>query len=164
MKSYLLSLVSVSLVISLTSILSPDGRGNGLARHVRLIAALLLICTLISPMRSLLGGLRALANGELSLPSFELPDRSEQEEELQATLDASSKSYFLQSLTQLLEREFDLDAGTLRCRARWEETDGEARPVQITVLLSGNAIWKDPKPIEQYVRDLLNCECVTAIE
>ncbi len=164
MKSYLISLVSVSLVIALVSLLAPDGKGGGAARYVRLVAALLLICTLIAPLRSLLGGLRALANGEFALPSLELPDQADREEELQATLDASSKTYFLQALTQLLEQEFDLEAGTVRCRAQWKEENGQARPTQITVLLSGSAIWKNPKTIQNYVRDLLDCECITAIE
>ena len=162
MTDYILSLVSASIAVSLLSILAPDA--SGIAKHVRLIASLFLICVLISPIGTFLGGLRALANGEVTLPEWSLPSEEETEKQFQAALNTASKAYFLDSLTQLLASEFSLQAGDIRCTANWSDEGDTPTPTKITVLLSGKAIWKNPTEIEAFVRDLLDCECITAIE
>ena len=52
---------------------------------------------------------------------------------------------------------------TVRCAVEWK-TGEPATPERITVILSGGAIWKDPEKLEAFVRDLIGCDCVTAIE
>lgn len=161
MHAYVTSMLAASLAVSLISILLPEG---GIAKHTKLITALFLICILVSPIKSLTGTLRALANGEHSLPEWSIPNREETENEMQSALDSASKTYFTQSLTQMLEKNFSIPAGEIRCSVQWEETDKEARPVHVTVILSGSAIWKNAREIEAYVEELLGCECATAIE
>ena len=161
MKDYLFSLLGASLCIALISLLSPNGSS---AKYVRLLSALFLICVLISPMHGLIDGIRDLANGELRLPEWGDTDSSDAEQELQSTLDNASKSYFLQSLTQMLEREFSISPGELRCSAVWTAVAGDQiKPSRIHVLLSGSAIWKDPKKIELFINELLGCECIVAV-
>lgn len=164
MTAYIISLVSASLAVALISILTPEGSGGGIAKHVRLLSSLFLICVLIAPIGQFIGGLRDLANGNFSLPEIEIPNESDSKLEMQTTLDEASKQYFLDSLTLLLLKEFEIKEGDLRCTATWTEQDGQATPKIITVLLSGSAIWKDPAKIQAYVSDLLGCECIAAIE
>lgn len=164
MEAYIISLLSASLAIALVSILSPDGTGGGIAKHVRLLSSLVLICILIAPLGKSLKALQELANGELSIPGVNAPNENDAQDRLQITIDEASKRYALQSLTRLLEQEFAIDTGDVRCVAVWAEQDGNATPTRITVLLSGSAIWKDPKKIEAFVTNLLGCECITAIE
>lgn len=163
MTSYIISLVSASLAISLISILSPEGNGGGIAKHIRLISSLFLICVLIAPVGQLIGGLRNLATGSFTLPEFELPNEEDGNLQLQDSLDSASKQYFLDSLTILLLQEFSIQEGDLSCKAVWDEQDGQIAPKKITIILSGSAIWKDPKKIQAFVTDLLGCECITAI-
>ena len=161
MKAYFFSLIASALCIAFISMLSPDG---SIAKYIRLLTSLLFICLLLSPIRELSGILQSIAGGEISFPEMEIPSREEATEELDALLDSTSKAYFLQSLTQHLEREFAIDSGNVRCIATWEDSNGQTRPLRITVILSGSAIWKNPKELESYVCNLIGCECISAIE
>lgn len=78
-------------------------------------------------------------------------------------MESASRSYFAQSLTQMLEQRFSIPAGEIRCTVRWQQ-DEELRPDRVTLVLSGSAIWKNPAEMEEFVTGLLGCECVTAIE
>ena len=164
MQAFITSLISAALAVVILSILSPTGTANGIAKHVHLLSALFLIVVTISPVKELITGLHDLANGDLTFPEIEIPDQNESEELLQSVLDGAAQEYFSDSLTALLEREFEIEQGDIRCKTVWEIVDMVAKPKKITVLLSGKAIWKNPSPIEAYVENLLGCECVTAIE
>ena len=163
MTSYIISLVSASLAVTLISILSPEGSGGGIAKHIRLLSALFLICVLIAPVGRLIGGIRDLANGDFMLPEIELPNKEDSNLQMQGALDDASKKYFLDSLTLMLLQEFSIQEGDLTCKAIWTERDGQTVPKKITVILSGSAIWKDANKIQAFVSDLLGCECITAI-
>ncbi|MBQ9760208.1 MAG: stage III sporulation protein AF [Clostridia bacterium] len=161
MTTYIISLLSASLAITLLTVIAPE---SGIGKHVRLITALFLICVIIAPIGGLLGGLRDLANGSFTLPELTPPQSEDAEEELQKVLDHASKDYFLQSLEQMIVSKLGVKQGDIRCTAIWNDTDEGTVPTRITVLLSGSAIWKDPEMIEFFVSDLLSCDCVTAIE
>lgn len=163
MTTYILTLISASLAIALISILAPEGSG-GIAKHVRLCSSLVLICVLIAPLSKFTEGLKNLANGSFTLPNIELTDQESAEKQMQSALDNASKSYFLETLEQLIAKEFSIKMGDIRCTAKWTDAAEEVSPKCITVLLSGSAIWKNPSAIETYVTDLLGCECITAIE
>ena len=164
MEAYIISLLSTSLAIALVSILTPEGTAGGIAKHVRLLSSLLLLSILTVPIGNCIKELQKIANGDFSILGMEIPNENDVQNDLQATLDETSKRYVLQSLTQRLEEEFAIDTGDIRCVAVWENQDQKAVPIRVTVLLSGSAIWKDPKPIEAFVSNLLGCDCITALE
>ena len=164
MQAFILSLISAALAVAILSILSPSGSSDGIAKHVRLLSSLFLICVMLAPVKEFITGIQDVANGTLTLPELDIPDRSDTEELLQSALDGASKEYFVQSLTLLLEEEFGIATGNARCVVKWAQTEDGEKPETITVILSGNAIWKDPSRIEAFTKDLLGCECVTAIE
>ena len=164
MKAYILSIVSASLVVSMLNLLSPRGTADGIAKHIRLLSSLFLICVLVSPVKELIVSMQELANGEHNLSILDSVSREEQESLLESTLNAASQAYFLESLTQLLEKEFSIQTGEIRCAAQWTTVESTLTPSKITVVLSGTAKWKNPVRIEEYVEELLSCECVTAIE
>ena len=162
MKEYLIILIGTSLSISLFSLLIPDGATS---KYVRLLSALFLVCVIISPINGLIDGIRAFASGELPIPEWEGATDTDPDKELQTALDNASKSYFLQSLTQMLEQEFSIHAGEISCNAVWQaNADGQIKPTEIHILLYGSAIWKDPKKIESYINDLLGCKCIIAVD
>lgn len=161
MKDYFFTLIGASLCVMLVSLLSPPG---GSAKYVRLLTALFLICVIVSPVGGWIENIRDLANGDIPLPEWGTTTDEDAKEELQNTLGSASKTYFLQSLTQMLESEFSISAGEIRCSAVWREAeDGQTVPAEIHVLLSGRAIWKDPKKIEAYIYELLGCACIVAV-
>ena len=165
MQSYLISLVTAALIAALVGILAPEGERGGLAKHMKLIASLFLICVLIAPLKGLTNTLQGLIDGnwEISLPNGEL-GKDELQSDAEKALDEASEQYCADALGNALCTQFSLSASDVRCTVDWERTDGESRPARVTVLLSGRAIWQDTHAIEAYVNDLLGCECITAIE
>jgi hypothetical protein len=163
MEAYIISLIATTMIASLVGILTPKGDG-GIAKHLRPLIALFLVCVLISPVKEAIQRIAEFANGNWeSIWENESIEESYREE-LNESLQGTSKDYFLQMLVQTLEREFSLENGTVRCRVEWNEGEADLRPTHVTVVLSGTSIWKDPHAIEAYVTDLLDCACAVAIE
>lgn len=154
MRAYLLTLFGASLTVALVDLLVPE-RGK---RTVRFLSALFLLCVLAAPLPNAFRAVR-----DYTLPNAAQDARAEYESRMQDAMDSASRTYFAQTLTDLIAEQFDLTEGTVRCAIVWQ-SDAGAVPKQITVLLSGKAIWQDPTPIEEFVRDLIGCDCITAIE
>lgn len=158
MEGYCLSILAASVIGAIVGLLSPTG---GISKYLRLTVSLFLLCALLSPLPALLEDL--VDGGGISL----LPDREEEKEEyresLEQALNDASKEYFISMLTRALREECSLAEGTVRCAVLWQEGD-TLLPRRVTVILSGESIWKDPSPIKDYVHSLLDCECAVAIE
>ncbi|MBQ9797043.1 MAG: hypothetical protein IJW50_04910 [Clostridia bacterium] len=163
MEAYIISLIATSLIASLVGILTPKGDG-GIAKHLRLLTALFLICVLISPVKEVIRRIAEFADGNWEYIWKNESMEESYREELNESLQGASKDYFLQMLLQTLEQEFALESGTVRCRVEWNEGESDLRPTHVTVVLSGTSIWKDPHAIEAYVTELLDCACAVAIE
>ncbi len=158
MKEYLLSLLTVSLVIAIAQLLAPASS----ASHVKLICSLIFICVLASPLPRFLKNLPELSEQILDL-SNEADRDDAYGNTANETLENASKAYLAQALTRLLEERFSIPSGEVRCVILWASGE-EAKPQKVTVILSGSAIWKNPNQIEAAVTELLGCPCVTAIE
>ena len=155
-------MLAASLVATLVSLLSPDGERGGVAKHTRLLTSLFLVCVMIAPLRGAISALQNWQNGEITLPWQEDVEENDYQEDMQEALDTASRDYFTKMLTQTLEQKFLMDVGDVRCAVHW--SDGGSAPEKVTVILSGSAIWKDPKEIQSFVTSLLSCECAVAIE
>ena len=166
MKSYLLTLLATAVVVTIISILTPDGEKNGISKHIGFLSALCIICVLIAPLGQALEALRTAVNGDTSFPWEDSAKDSEADlrQELQDTLDDAGYTYFTEMLTQTLEQRFQIEAGEIRCVPHWSDSTEHPRPEKITVILSGGAIWKDAGAIEKFVTSLLGCPCVSVIE
>ncbi len=164
MKSYLTALFITSLAVAVAGLLSPEGARGGLARGVRLVGALALICVLIAPLGDVLVGLRAISGGDISLPpEWDMGDNGT-DDQLDMILGESARTYVAEMLTQTLEREFGIAVGDVRCSITWKTEDGGDVPTEVRVALSGRAIWKDAHAIADHVQALLGCPCITVIE
>ncbi|MBQ8311213.1 MAG: hypothetical protein IJX80_09415 [Clostridia bacterium] len=164
MSTYLISLIAAAMVAALIGILSPDGERGGIAKHMRFLVSLFLLCVLIAPLRETIGILSDFANGKSESPEIGEIEKQDYQKEMENAMSASSKAYLVQLLTQALEKNFSIESGNVRCSVRWTDADGTLSPTRVTVILSESAIWSDPEPIERFVTELLGCECVTAIE
>ncbi len=164
MKAYLITVFASVLLVSLILLLAPSGK-RGLGEHLRLLAALFLVTVIVSPLTPLISSLSRLPElGGSILDSLPTDDEEEAKDKWQATLDGASMEYFEQRLTQELCDRFSIDPSFLRTRVKWKETDGALSPELVTVYLSGSAVWKDTKAIEDHVTSLLSCPCQTIIE
>ena len=155
-------MLAASLVSTLVSLLSPDGERGGVAKHTRLLTSLFLVCVMIAPLRGAISALQNWQSGDLTLPWLENVEENDYQEDMQEALDTASRDYFTKMLTQTLEQKFLMDVGDVRCAVHW--SDGGSSPEKVTVILSGSAIWKNPKEIQSFVTSLLSCECAVAIE
>ena len=164
MKDYLITLIAAAMAVTLFEMLVTGGARGALARHTRLITGLLLLCVLVAPLRDGIHALQELANGTLILPDLEQSDAEDYREQMEAALGEASTDYFTQSLTRMLEEQFAIQTGEVRCHVEWQDTEDLLAPRRVTVLLSGRAIWKDTGAIEAFVQSLLGCECISAIE
>lgn len=164
MKSYLLTLLGAALAVTLVGLLSPKGEGGGMEKHLRLICALFLICVLISPLSGAIDQIREMFDGIHEIPGIGNTAQDGYREQMQQAADAASRQYFSDMLTQTLEQKFSIAMGDVRCSVAWDTVNGTLQPTQVTVLLSGRAIWMSPREIESFVSDLLGCICTVAIE
>ncbi len=165
MKEYFISVLGASLAATLVGILTPDGERGGISKLLKFLTSLFLICVIVTPLTEVVRSLQDIADGTLDLPGIEEEVKPDYEQQRDEALASASKTYFVQALTQMLEQEFSIASGEIRCIVTWTQTEnGDDRPKRITLVLSGGAIWKDPKRMEAFVTELLGCECVSAIE
>lgn len=159
MQTYLLSLLGGALAAALVGILAPEGA----SRHIRLVSSLFLICVLVAPLPKAIGSVSSWFEELEEAADAGESGGGDYAAQLEAAMESASRSYFAQSLTQMLEQRFSIPAGEIRCTVRWQQ-DEELRPERVTLVLSGSTIWKNPAEMEEFVTGLLGCECVTAIE
>lgn len=161
MKIYLLSLFGASLATALIHLLAPEGTQGGVSKYLKLLCSLFLLAVIVSPLPHALREIRSLPD---RIPDLGGTKSGGLPESVQEALDESSKIAFARSLTQLLEHRFSIPAGEIRCVIRWEEREDDTLPEEITLLLSGSAIWQDPDELEAFVTSLVHCTCKTALE
>ena len=65
MTAYVLTLLAASLAAAVVELIAPKGEGGRLANHVRMIAGLFLLVTLMNPLREGLAILKAAVEGDL---------------------------------------------------------------------------------------------------
>lgn len=152
-------MLGASLAVALIGILAPEGA----SKHMKLISSLFLICIIVAPLPRALGSAWSVAE-DFTARNDGQSDPADYNGQLQEAVNSASKTYFAQTLTQLLEQQFSITPGELRCSIQWTEETEQLQPQKITLILSGSAIWKNPADMEQLVTELLGCECVTAIE
>ena len=158
MSAYFLSLLGAAMLTGVVGVLLPGG-SSGIAKHVRLICALVLFCILASPLPKLISEIRDF--------SFSAPDSQKEEsfdQAAQKALDAASRAYFVRALTAHLEQTFEIKEGEICCAVQWGDGEAEGKPTSITLLLSGSARWKNPHELKSYLEKLLDCPCEVAIE
>ena len=157
MKSYLLSLFGACVVAILAEMILPERA----EKFFRLITSLFLVCVLIAPLPRAARAIQKITR-DLFSQAQEEETLDRYNEEMQATVDEASRTYFVQMLTATLCERFNIKSSDLTCSVTWDQ-EGEPSVERVTLILSGSAIWKDPEPMEEFVSGLLGCECVSAI-
>lgn len=158
MKQTLITVAAGALLATITNLLTPPGEKGGLARFMRLLTSLVLLCLLLSPLSEAAKSLEQLLQADFLF----WEDRQEEYDgQMQELLDSASKDYVTQMLTKQLEERFLIASGQVEVRLAWE-ADG-SKPSRATVILKDAAIWKNPRELQAFVEELLGCPCDTAI-
>ncbi len=161
MQNYFAGILAAVSVTLLLSMLMPEGSGS--EKHLKLLTALFLLLSILSPAKGMIEELLAWETGSAPLPDTWESD-ADPEGTLTEALQNAEKTYFAERLTELVTEEFALSPGTLRVSVKWSADETELRPESITFILSGDSIWKDPHAICDYATALLGCPCDAAIE
>ena len=149
MGGYLYSLALAAVLVALVCTLVPESA----VQHAKLLCSLCVIALLISPVMSLV---QAVGQG-----AWEIPEAWQEGEGEEQDYAQFSDALVVGQLQVLLEREQGLSPKECRILVQWGE-DGGVR--EVTLLLSGKAIWRDPDPIIAYVEELLDCTCKVVLE
>jgi hypothetical protein len=102
MKEYIISLITAALLASLIGLLSPQGEGGGLSRHLRLLTSLFLLCVLLSPAVDLLLSLKNDPLGGALFPDGVPSQKEEYQQSLDEALSSATGTYLAALLTDAL--------------------------------------------------------------
>ncbi len=150
MGGYLYALAIAGVWIALIGVLLPAQA----QAQIKLLCSLCVVCLVCTPL--------AQAIGALCAGDWELPDAwTTQAEPTPPDYGQSAQSLLAGQLQLALEQEFGLDAQLCRIYAEWND---RAQLTQVTLVLSGKAIWQDPDPIKAYVERQLGCKCTVVLE
>ena len=149
MSGYLYSLAVAAVLIALVCTLVPVSA----AQHAKLLCSLCVILLLISPVVRLVS---TVGQG-----AYEIPESWQEGEEQKQDYEQLSAALVIGQLQLLLEREQGLPPAQCRILVEWDQEGGVR---EVTLLLSGKAIWRDPDPLRAYVEGLLDCRCRVVLE
>ncbi|MBE6660959.1 MAG: hypothetical protein E7605_06105 [Ruminococcaceae bacterium] len=166
MKEYIIGLFALALCCAVVELLSPEGEGGGIARHIKLMTGLCLLCVLVTPVVSLLrsgidlpGRLEAALSDWLAIRDQADKDFSDRWQEEYEQMDAAFAS---QTIAVMLRDEFSIAEGDV-CVEVMPNAD-QTRISHVRVGLSGRAIWQNTHEIERFIIETFGCECTIYIE
>jgi hypothetical protein len=166
MREYIIELFALALCCAVVELLSPEGEGGGIARHIKLMTGLCLLCVLVTPVVSLLSSgidlparLEAALSDWLSIRDQADKDFSDRWQEEYEQLDVTFAS---QTIAGMLQDKFLIAAGDVSVEVVPDESQSLISHVRVA--LSGRAIWQNTHEIEQYIEKTLGCECIIYIE
>lgn len=155
MNEYILTALGVAFAAAAVTALSPEGKGGGLSRHIKLLTSLALLCTLISPLPALAGRLSELSKAP---PSFSVNADGTKDLLKEKLNEAGSKEAAMLIRDDLCgffgiaQKNITVDV----------EADGSAEVftiVSVKVFLSGAAVTVSPYEVEARVTELVGAPC-----
>lgn len=163
MKSYLLTIITVSICIGIYNVISPQFRG--FEKYSKMIGMLIVLCIIISPVKNFLSFFDDEALEDMK---DEIINRDDEENEYDKIFNDYLASYSIEELKSTIEeRLFDnyqIPSDECEITISTEHLDGELTLSHIQILLSGKSIFKNPYTIEDYFSKLLGCTCSVLIK
>lgn len=163
MKTYIVTIILVGVIGSISSILSPDGEGGGLGRHTRLAVGLCLVLVCITPVYSLINTLKSFDINDL-IPEIDAEEGIEYESIFQSSYEQAELENIRVGIASILYDKYGIEPSDCLVKVKvTADENGKRRLEQIFINLYGAAVWKDTGAIEDYLSSLLGCEIVTAV-
>ena len=167
MKEYVYSIVCLAAAGGLACLLSPEGSGGGLKKHVKLISSVCLLCVLVSPLTGIMADLSDWLSG---ISAEEIVGSEELESSYEKSYFDNLRSIYGDDLEgavcHFLKQELGIPEDECRAIVELGNEGGEDAyaPRRITVVLSGRSILRDPSMVKRVVSKAFECECLCAIE
>ena len=166
MRAYVIGLFALSVCCAVVELFSPEGEGGGMARHLKWISGVCLLCALWGPLAALLKG-----GGEIPARIFDATeewlaggeDASEGYDQLwQEEQQKLDLAYANEAIRELLCQHFDQSGEHISVHAETDEM-GE-RLTHVRVALSGRAIWLDTHQLQGFIQDTFGCDSTVYLE
>ena len=158
MRGYILSIICISVIGSVISMLSPDGEGGGISKHIKLIFGLCVVIVCINPINDIVNYIN-----ELDFDSIIERPESESEkysEIFDGAYESAETDNLKNGIKQILSDRFDIDGS--ECKVSVTLTENRALS-RVVITLYGGAVWKNTNEIEDYLKNLLGCEIISVI-
>ncbi len=161
MTAYICGVVGIASVGAvLLSLLPQDDR-----RSVGIICRLLLLSVLVLPLSGLPDFVDKI--GELYAVINESAAKEETGGIPRGVLDAlerQSRAEIADAIGEDICNRFDLSREDVEVRPQLEisEEDGDVRLLSVRLIFTGRAMWQDPHPVIEYVRQAFGVDCEIA--
>lgn len=158
MRGYILSIICISVIGSMISMLSPDGDGGGISKHIKLIFGLSVVLVCINPINEMVNYINELDfNSIIEQPESE----SEKYNEIfDGAYESAEIDNLKKGIKQILSDRFDIDSS--ECKVSLSLTENRTL-WRVVITLYGSAVWKNTNEIEDYLENLLGCEIISVI-
>ncbi len=164
MKSYLITVITVSICIGIYNIISPSF--GGIEKYSKMIGMLIVLCVIISPVKDLLNILdqNGLDSIKDSLINSDDSIQDKYGDIFNEYLASFSIEEIKREIKELLLKEFDIPDNECEITVFSDQKDGNMMLSKVQILLSGKSIFKNPYTIEEYFEKLLKCTCEVLIK
>jgi predicted PurR-regulated permease PerM len=166
MKTYIVGLFALAIVCAVVELLSPEGEGGGIARHIKLMTGLCLLAALLTPVLSLLRqGTNIPSLLEEALDEW-LSEKEQAEAEMsdrwQEQYEQMDTSMAADMIRSMLAQHFSVADTDIAVTVVLGE-DG-ASIGHLRIALTGRAIWLNTHELEIYIEDTFGCACTIYLE
>ena len=165
MTQYLMGLFVLGLCCAAVELLAPAGEGGTIGRHIKLMSALCLLCTLIAPVTTLLrdsAGIQDQLQDWVSQWADEQQTTQDFENRWQTESEQLDVAYAEQLIAEMLRDNFAIAASDLGVEIIL--TPSRDAIDELRVALTGRAIWIDTHKMEAYIHDTFGCDATIYIE
>ena len=159
MKGYIVSVIGVCIVGTVVSVISPNGEGGGISRHIRLIIAICVILVCINPIFEAINYINEINFDGLIENGGKT--ESDYKDLFENNYSAAEINNLKVGIKQLLYDKFGIDGAECSVTVSVSDESGELSRIFIT--LYGSAVFKNTGEIENFFGDLFGCEIVTAV-
>jgi hypothetical protein len=153
MGGFIVTLMSVALIVAVTGMLSPEGDTK---KYVRFVGSLCLLCALAAPIMGI------LSLGTDSLPNVLFPDSAEGGEYEDIYMNAladGARENAEAALKGKLCESFGLSESSIDVLMSIEYDGKKYSVKEVEVILNNSAVFADPREISAYVNGELGCMC-----
>ncbi len=163
MNSYILSLLAAMVAAAWVEHIAPQGEGGRMAAHVRMIAGLFLLVSLLRPVCEGLSLLRDITTDERAVEWLEEYTSTDYESIFQSTLTAISNQEVESWVLTTLDSVFSIPSSGCTVSATCATEDDTPIVVEVRIALHGRYSLQDPHPIESYFGERLSCPCYVTV-
>ena len=166
MKAYILSVIAAAVLAAVAERICPRGEGERLSAHIRMVAGLFVLVTMLVPVREGVKLLLDAAEGDMAsrvealIPSGTPADYGEVFGE---SLTGLSQGELTAFVTAAMENEFGVPPTGCAVQVACGYGEGMVTVQEARISLLGQYALTDPHPIEAYFGELLGCPCYVTV-